>query len=289
MQHFKFSFLAATVCGAIALAACGGGGGGNIGGTPDAGILLIDAGPDAPPSLSECDTTAQDCPLATQKCTVGINAAGDWLTACRDIKPDPVGLNMACMRDSEGNAGVGRDNCDKGLYCTALGNPDGTFGIGHQTCRAFCRATSACADGFECMGLTDLTPTDGICIDSCDPLGAGCDEAATPPAWCQPKDNILGVSRGICVQAGGLQVDAICSGAGITDTCAANLLCVGNDDNGFTCRPICSLADATFPCATGSCEMINGFATDFGTCGAATAAPTKKWVAGHKPELLSDN
>jgi hypothetical protein len=266
MQHFKSLIVIGLTC--LALTACGSSGDDDdILPTPDAGVHV---GPDAMVVAASCMTDLQDCPDPNQKCTVSIDTSNNWSTVCRDIHENAVGIDVACMRDSDGNTGVGRDNCDKLGYCTALGNPDGTFGIGFQTCRQFCRATSQCDGTHECMTLTDLVPADGICIDSCTALGT---DTCTDGAWCEPKDNIQLESRGICVKGGTLTLGQTCGGA-VADDCATNLLCVSHPDMTSTCDQVCDLAGTQVTCpqdpVATTCTMIGNFATDYGVCIAST-------------------
>lgn len=280
LKTFMNSTLIAAGAFALALAtACGGGSGDDIQGTPDSGINL----PADAATATMCQTAEQTgCPDNLPKCTVQIGADNKtWSTVCRALTGDPPGtLDMACARESDGNAGVGRDTCDKGLYCTARGNHDGSIGPGHQTCRQYCRATSSCTNGHECMVLTDLTPKDGTCIDSCTPLGTDvCDQAM---AWCDPTDNIQGSTRGICTLKGTLAIGATCDGATITDSCVANSLCVVSTDASGNktsrCDSACDLAGIDHPCTVAgeTCTAFSsGGSADYGFCSPGSARRVK--------------
>jgi hypothetical protein len=264
MKKFSFAcaFLLAT---AFAAAACGGDDDNTIPPTPDGSITLPpdanNGNGDGGMMASRCDTVNQSgCPDPNlPKCTVAIDGMGNWSNVCRALT-GMVAEGADCMRESTTNDGVGRDNCDKGLYCTSLGRSDGA--ALPKACREFCRATAACNQGFTCMALTDnLSPPDGICITTCTLFGTDCAQGA----WCNPATDIESNSTGFCIEAGTKQVGENCGGM---NTCAANSICIVTQDmpNDGTCRAMCDAA-GMHPCPMNfQCSGVNGLPADIGVC-----------------------
>jgi hypothetical protein len=269
----KFSF----ACGLLLAAAIAGcGGGDDSSAAPDAHPITLPpdaavAGPDAPPAV-RCDTANQTgcTDAANPKCSVSLDSMNNWSNACKPLAATPVAPGGLCMRmpDTNDAAGVGNDNCDKGGYCTAFGNLDGTTGPGTRHCHTFCRATAGCGTGEECMQLTDLSPPDGICITGCtvfDGTAGGC----TGMAFCGPRTDISGNVLGVCETAGNAAIGSECSAS---IGCVANAVCI-TDNNTMTsnCRSYCDISGTTYPMApkcgmTETCTAITGLPTGIGVC-----------------------
>ena len=240
-----------------------------------------DDDPVIPPSIDgggvvlppeSCDIAAQDCPTATEKCTVALNDTNvnmPWSSVCRN--DGTVTLGNMCIRESEGAAGVGRDNCVKGTYCTALGTLSGDFGAASRKCRTFCRGGGACGAGEFCRPLTSsVTTIDGICIPSCTPItGTEC----TNGAWCTPLADYDMVTTGECTPSGTAKLNEYCS-ADEEKYCEAEHLCIVKTamPEAPFCAKFCS-NDGQLACAEGQeCQPINGIPEGFGTCGDPVAA-----------------
>jgi hypothetical protein len=232
--------------------------------SPDGGMVVL------PPET--CDIAAQDCPEATDKCTVALNDANTnmpWSSVCRSN--GTVALGAMCARETEGSAGVGRDNCLKGTYCTALGTLSGNFGVESRKCRSFCRGAGTCGANEFCRPLTTgVTVIDGICIPGCTPVsGTEC----TDGAWCLPINDYDATLTGECTPGGTAKDGEHCdSDAEIY--CEVNHLCIVKTamPEAPFCAQFCSL-DGNLPCAEGKeCQALNGVPEGFGTCGDPVAA-----------------
>ena len=255
MKNFD-TFAFATIC-ALAMPACGDDGSGNTAPQPDANNPTA---PDAAPMMP-CDTASQTgCPdPASPKCTVGVDSMGNWIDVCR-AQTGAIAEGVHCTREAEGDPGEGKDDCAGGLYCTYLGNVNGSLAPADRHCRKFCNGPGVCDAGKTCLGLTDLLTPDGVCVDVCTVFtNAGCTEGA----WCYPYRDIQGNTTGACLQAGTKTEGQECTTAA---DCAQNLDCVGG---GF-CRAVCSLANPPDPNATpcpamSTCMSYAGF-DDVGVC-----------------------
>lgn len=274
MDMKKFTWFA--LFGSIAfVAACGGGSS-----TPDAHIVhmvdapaLPDAGPtpdaasaiDGAPAF-KCDTVNQDCTDAVKtKCTLTSNSMNVLSETC--LAPTGMVASKAtCLRTpSVGFAGVGHDDCDKGLFCSGRGEPVDMMGNPTmRACRLFCRASSACGTGEKCFTIGSFTPADGFCVPSCTLWGM----AAQCPSGlaCGFSEDQEGDLNGVCETtdpAGTQGFD--CS---MTGLCAANFICISNGTT-TQCDAACDTAGGAagmHPCTAGTCSPFTGAPTGFGIC-----------------------
>jgi hypothetical protein len=272
---FALAFVHLSLGGAV-LAACG-----DDGADPIPPSVIYDAAPtppDAAPVVT-CDPLTQDC-ADSSKCSLdltqtmtGGSTTSTWGATCR-AQTGTVALGAHCTRVASGAPGVGKDDCDKGGYCTAIGDLGGNVDATARVCRSFCNSSSSCSKGEGCFSLTTmLQPKDvGLCVPTCTILGAGC----TGTAWCTPtlslENSLPGPAIGTCTASGPAAVGAPCDS---TTTCVSGSTCITSTLNGVStsaCRAVCDLVapdagPANAPCATGTtCKALNGFPADWGFC-----------------------
>ena len=261
-KSFQFAFVIGQLLLATSfVTACGGDDSPPIAPSIDGGGIVL------PPE--SCDIATQDCTGPTEKCTVALNDANmtmPWSSICRVA--GTVGVGEMCLREAEGSPGVGRDNCAKGLYCTAFGTPSGDVTPASRKCRVFCRGGAACGGEEFCRPLTTgTTPVDGICIPKCTPItGTEC----TDGAWCVPISDYEMTTVGECTKPGTATAGQPCSAEDMIE-CAANHICIVKmaDPNNPICASLCDAA-GNLPCtAPQVCQGLNGFPADFGVCGDA--------------------
>jgi hypothetical protein len=128
------------------------------------GVMFV-SNPDGGGGASECDPTAQDCPMG-EKCTAWSNDGGTFWNATRCVEVG--GTNVAgdpCL--VEGNGVSGLDDCDVGHIC--LNTNEENIGV----CVAFCEGKDLmCASGDACAVYNDgVLP---LCLPGCDPLLQDC-------------------------------------------------------------------------------------------------------------------
>ncbi len=242
-------------------------------GTPDSGIVL--PMPDAAPAMS-CDPLAQNCTAATDKCSLDLTqsaTAATWGESCRP-QTGMVAAGAMCARSMEGAPGVGKDNCAKGLYCTAIGNFAADTSAAARVCRTFCRSNSQCTVGTHpaCFQLTAMrNPDTGFCVDSCNILAD--DGICTGGTWCEPSRSMEGQALGLCSTAGTAAVGETCGGMPVVD-CQKGSVCITTNSTMMSaCAAWCDIvADPTmakFPCpANFTCKAFGNGPTDFGICSA---------------------
>lgn len=241
MTKSTWLVLFATMTVAL-LPACGDDDGGNNN-RPDGGGIILppDANTtmaDAPPPAQSCNTAVQDCMSETDKCTVVVDPATDMLKAqCVPITGMKV-EGETCQRMPDNNTtGVGKDDCDKGLFCSGrtfivTGPPQ------MRVCRKLCKDDLTCTTaGQKCMSLGD---NDGICLPTCTFFGTECGTGLTCDISTHFGDDaLLGECRGVGPGPLGSECDRL-------DDCPADSVCARPDQNQpFTCRQLC---DATHAC-----------------------------------------
>jgi hypothetical protein len=226
------------VLACLLIAACG-----DAADAPDA-AEAVDAAvaPDAP---FVCDPVAQDCPEASEKCTL---VTGDSLEIEPGCRPETgaVGLDQACTR---GAGGLGDDDCAAGLFCTFIGVLPPDDG-GTRFCRALCAAHADCGDGQRCARLVE-NPDRGFCGPSCEAFST-CPDAMTCGELYADIEGGLFDAFLVCRPVGAVATGQAC---GAADDCGADHVCfdpglVGGNER---CLALC---DETHPCATGECQTL---------------------------------
>lgn len=183
----------------------------------------------------ECSVWEQDCARG-EKCVPWANDGGDVLNAtiCRPIVPRGQAAGEPCVVEESPVLGV--DDCDANSYCFDV-DPQTLAG----TCVAFCLGDElepSCADPNQaCVIENEGSVT--FCLDTCDPLGAGCDDARSCVAvrpetfvCARPGESIVGED---CTQF----VD-----------CLPGLSCLQNEDVDAVCTSPCPPLDGV--CEPGS-------------------------------------
>ncbi len=250
-----------------AVAGCGGGGTTT---PPDMAMArdlamapdMAKAQPDMAMQTS-CDPIAQDCvSMSNPKCAIVDDGTGmnNLVTQCEPL----MGMKMAgdaCTRTGMGNAGIGIDDCDKGLFCSGNGpllNPV----VRH--CKKICGADKDCGAD-KCLQLTAGVPPFGICITPCAPLGTDC--GANTCASILPDVDGLNIFFQ-CRMAGAGGAGANCMTNGDLD-CQADFVCLnltGMMGGTPTCAQLC---DMTHACpAMKTCKPVQGlmFGNGGGVC-----------------------
>jgi len=235
-------------------------------------LPTFDAAPAAPPDAGACDPLAQDC--TNGKCSLDLTQVANtstWGATCR-AQTGTVVIGTTCARVSDGAAGVGKDNCAAGGYCTAIGDLGGDTSPASRVCRSFCLASSSCSKDQTCFALTTgLLPRDvGICVNTCTILGTG---TCTTGAWCAFTTNIENGSAGQCQTAGPAAIGATCD---TSTACVQGSICItttpaGGGDPTNACREICDVvagdAGPTHACpANSTCRALSSGPTDWGIC-----------------------
>lgn len=168
----------------------------------------------------------------------------------------------ACLRVGSGNNGVGHDDCAIGLFCSGLGLPaDATGEALMRQCRAFCRDSSTCTAPQECLAIGELTPQDGLCVDTCTAFGTDC----TGGMWCRPGVTTTDELRGTCSTPGPVGLMGDCS----VDQCQADMVCLTTTATGESaCYALCDIAGVDAPCTVAGqmCRGVNGLAPQVGVC-----------------------
>jgi hypothetical protein len=185
-----------------------------------------------------CDPNAQDCPMS-QKCTYSDEAK---VTSVECVAvTGSVADGQTCNLPGNGDAGVGMDDCAKGLIC--LPRLSGT------RCHKFCHDDSGCTKPQYC------NPS-AICDDGCAIYASDCPGGYTCAGV---QIDIQGHDRAACRPIGIQSLGSACSGP---SSCGADAFC-----EGFYCRAVC---DTAHPCASGTCSKRTGgvgaFDESFGVC-----------------------
>lgn len=223
---------------------------------PDANMTTADAG--MPPQTS-CDTVVQDCmDPAMPKCT--IIYVGMTLTVSCVAQTGTVGRDMTCTRAAQGNSGVGRDDCDKGLFCSGLTFPlDAMGNATMRACREFCRNDTTCEAGERCYALGgNLMPPNGLCLKSCALFGADCMSGTT--CSISSLNATQNEFAGLCRPIGTEPAGAACESS---NDCQANMQCLFDMMGNGTCGRLC---DNNNPCAMGTCNPVPGLPNGGGFC-----------------------
>ncbi len=252
--------LAFATC--VALAACGGDDGGS---TADRRIIeVIDAAalpdmgppPDASLNPEDCNTTSQNCqdPVVS-KCTVIFNGA-TFETEC--LAPTgTLAEGDTCVRDAEGNTGVGHDPCAAGLFCSGIGLPIGP--PPERACRKFCDSNLNCTvANQECLSLDGDGALQGICVPTCTLFGTDCQAGMS----CSISINNNGADgMGTC------RTDGIGMSGNTCDAntdCATNMNCISDGAGGGICAALC---DAAHACPGGmACTAVSPLPNQGGFC-----------------------
>jgi hypothetical protein len=232
-----------------------------IGDTPDAGGETADAnvGPDAVPFQEECNTTTQNCLNPdTPKCTMIV--VGDMVeTECVE-QTGTVAADEVCVRVSEGNGGVGRDDCAIGLFCSGLGlPPPPSQGVPppERRCREFCDSNLDCVTSQKCLSLDGTGPVQGLCVPFCALFGSDCDAVAANMSCSLIGNNDGATAFGICRGNGTVPHGGACMS---NLDCQPNMNCISDG----TCAALC---DNTHACPGGtSCTPVSGVENGGGFC-----------------------
>jgi hypothetical protein len=260
---FAYAFLLSIT---VLAGACGGDDDGNT--IPPS--VIPDAAPIVP-DASMCSPLQQDCGDGS-KCSLDLTQTATmttWGATCRAVT-GTAGFGEACMRSAEGAAGVGKDTCIAGAYCTAIGSLNGDTSPAARHCTSFCSESSSCSKGQECFALTEgFTPAVGICTNSCTVLGTG---TCSDGAWCGFTSNIEGHSMGQCIKPGTASLGATCDAM---TACVTGAICITTTaqtgEMTSACLEVCDVAagDAgpSHACPTGStCRPLSSGPQDYGVC-----------------------
>jgi len=145
---------------------------------------------------------------------------------------------------SEGQACVvaspGFDTCAPGLTCD---------NVWSQTpiCRATCSSRLDCAQGAQCMALSQRSPA-AVCVADC-----SSDQAACAPGACSVMASITGSIARVCTGSGSVPLSATCDGAA---ACRSGEACIDGQ-----CTVLCSDAVACPPdmrCKDGAAGELDG-------------------------------
>lgn len=181
----------------------------------------------------ECSVWAQDC-IAGENCVPWANDGGNvWnSTVCRPI--DPLGHPAGDPCVVEDSMVSGFDDCDANSVCFDV-DPATLEG----TCVAFCEGSGdapTCADRNQ-QCVIENEGVVSLCLDTCDPLGDGCDKGRSCVA-AQP-------ATFVCVRPGESVVGEECTQ--FID-CMPGSSCLQTEDAAPVCTSPCSLLD-------GVCEL----------------------------------
>lgn len=208
-----------------------------------------------PGATSPCCDLHGDACGAGARCAPIDTVSGGVFTAC---VPDDgaLGPGDACSRTAPTAAAVGRDACEKGLYCTDFGTPtpDG------RACRELCLLDADCPAGEACFGV-GATPWAGVCVPTCALFDEGsCADGMTCRVVAS-HDSYGLVWNTRCGATGAKGAGEACSQP---EECGPSLGCVAG-----VCEPWC---DATHACPDGlSCaeypsRKADGFGATIGQC-----------------------
>jgi hypothetical protein len=194
----------------------------------DLAVRDLSATPDLRPFT--CDPVAQDCP-GTQKCTLMEVPLGTSLVPFCTAAGTAT-ENQPCTRD--GDAGVGYDDCAKGLLC--INPPDGT------QCLKFCESSAGCT---RTRQFCSATPFLGFCLTACTIQGSDCPGGSS----CAGSYEELGAGtrQPVCRVDGPVALGASCTADA---DCVANAFCAGTPK---TCRASCN---GTHGCTGGACTPL---------------------------------
>jgi hypothetical protein len=222
-----------------------------------------------------CDPVAQNCSDGS-KCSLDLaQVAGKnvWGASCRAVT-GTVAVGEACTRLNEMPAGIGKDTCDKGLFCTFVGDLSGNVMASARICHPLCEQSATCSGNHPaCVALTtDFTPTVGVCAETCNILTD--DGICQNGSWCEPRANTEGTGIGTCNAAGTAAINAECSA---TMDCVAGSSCITSTPMDTTmppttaCRAVCDIpvapAVAAHPCeASFKCQKLTSGPRDWGVC-----------------------
>lgn len=233
-----------------------------VGGLPDA---RVNTTPDASTAQTDCDTVTQNCEGDADKCTLVVD--GQDLDRVCLAETGMVGEGMTCLRTTQGNAGVGHDNCAAGLWCSGLGFGTGADGFPvERACRRWCRNTMGCDQPQRCVELGDLVPQDAFCLTTCELWGTTCGAGL----GCNIITTTELESVGYCTSVGTVILGGECDGEMLR--CGADAVCISgaSDTDPSSCRAACdqaSGATGTHGCETGyTCSPLNGAPTGYGVC-----------------------
>lgn len=177
----------------------------------------------APTGLRDCDPVTNSGCASGEKCAT-VNEPGGWFgLACVPLVAEPVGTNELCDRP-DGISGV--DTCDVGNFCAYWGLP---YSVSTQRqCLRSCAATSDCAANQACMTFSMTIPSNGVCVDTCDPFA---EDACGEDLHCiAERLDVDGRVPWSCHRIRTSQRDETCR-VGFDD-CAEGLMC-GYDADGF--------------------------------------------------------
>ena len=208
-----------------------------------------------------CNPVVQDCGDG-QKCTptYAMAPGGEKtiLPTCVSAT-GPKGEGDLCARVSYDAEGIGRDDCVKGTFCSALGCLTTTKTPPPHHCWKLCAGDSACDVGKKCFPVTTGTPAYGVCAATCAAFGTTC------PAEMNCA-NVLPDIDGTLHYLACREVGTVVAGSPCDHDldCKAGLVC-DSVRTPRTCVPLC---DAAHACAKGSCFPIPGL----GGAGACTGS-----------------
>ncbi len=246
----------------LALSACGG----DDGSAADRRIIevidaaaLPDMGPPADASLfmEECNTTTQNCQNpATPKCTF-IVSGGALETECL-AETGTVGESMTCLRTSEGDPGVGHDDCAIGLWCSGVALPTGPPPV--RACRKMCSSNGDCTiAGEECLSIDGSGPLAGFCLPTCTLFDTATCMANMSCSININIDNTNGM--GLCRMNGTKVAGNPCAAH---SECSPNMNCISDGAGGGICANLC---DAAHACPAGeACTAVPPLPNQGGFC-----------------------
>ena len=187
---------------------------------------------DDPPTVSECDPFAQDCPEG-EKCVPYGSTGGNWdANKCVPVMGDGA-AGDAC---TYGGVVEATDDCDEDTHCWDVMDVDG-MNIG--VCTPFCQGTAddpLCElEGTQCLIVNEGSVT--MCISTCDPLLQDCGEGLA----CFLSDNEF-----FCVFT--TQDIPTWEPCGFINDCAGGTACVVADlvpdcQGSACCAPFCDIED----------------------------------------------
>lgn len=226
---------------------------------PDYSVTCIGEATPIPPIADAtsacCDACLQDCG-ASDRCTVVSHGEQRPFVSACIADTGAVSEGESCSRSVAGLAGVGRDDCAKGLMCVNYGSPS----LDQRFCRRFCAADSDCGQGEACNAGMLNVPRIGVCSPSCDPFGDG-EECAGGTACAMitgiNRDSSQFLASGFCMPGQNLAAGEVCQFNGDCRT-------------GHVCSPVSgryrNLCDNEHPCEISEQSCVGVFGVNYRFC-----------------------
>jgi|GEM_PF-4961130 len=206
-------------------------------------------------STACCDIMTQDCPEGELCTFVTAGEGRPYISACLAVTGTKK-EDETCTRYQTETAGVGRDDCEKGLTCTNYGQSE----IDVRACQEFCAADTDCAEGKACCNGSSRVPRLGTCVQTCDQWGDGseCPVGGTCAMITSiNRENDAYIAAPFCMPGGSVAPNGSCS---YNNECTTGYIC---SSFSYTCKPLC---DEEHPCANTEEECISAMGYSYTFC-----------------------